>query len=333
MGPLAALVAAGLLSYWLGYPLVEKKGDYSDFWIHFWLLAAAAALIERSVEVYLNIFGLNGEKVLDENRNIASVGKSAKKDASRAALVLGFALSLAGLRLLDSMISPVGGDEVSRALFYAADVLVSAGLMAGGADLFHPLANTLNSFFQAMSNATKVRQLQLESHGTSPNEFAEGTLDLLTNIDDLGLVEPALTGARRLAAKYSQVQFTSGFRSISDQANAMAGNIVKTGNRKWIIKTYLATDLAKQLQDWVDANPAAVTVADLAKGLEEIMSGWPDSDKARLSKHLVGLAFDVKPVEGNSGIQILAYIRTGLPGVDKVLTNESGISVWHVQFA
>src|SRR6185503_21125015 len=57
--------------------------------------------------------------------------------------------------------------------------------------------------------------------------------------NDLGLVDYAQEAADELQAEFPDVVFTSGRRTVSQQANAMAGNVVQ--NRNWIAETYVAS--------------------------------------------------------------------------------------------
>src|SRR6266436_115300 len=76
-------------------------------------------------------------------------------------------------------------------------------------------------------------------------------------IDELQLEPIADHGARLLQQKHPNIEFTSGRRTIAQQAHAMAANIVSLPDRQFIGRTYLA---GAKLQEWVDAHPAAVTV-------------------------------------------------------------------------
>src|SRR5437868_11942045 len=69
-------------------------------------------------------------------------------------------------------------------------------------------------------------------------------------IDALDLQPKAKNVATELKKKYSQISFTSGKRDADAQASAMAANVVQ--DRTGYLGTYKATDLAKQLQDWVE---------------------------------------------------------------------------------
>ena len=147
------------------------------------------------------------------------------------------------------------------------------------------------------------------------------------SIDALDLAPTARAAAELLKQKHPNVVFTSGRRSLADQASAMAANIVSSGDRNWIRKTYAA---AGALQDWVDAHPDATSKASIAAGLEATLHALPDADRNKVSKHLTGQAWDVQPQTANADA-IKADIRA-LPGLTKFLEKEGGLVRWHAQF-
>ncbi len=144
-------------------------------------------------------------------------------------------------------------------------------------------------------------------------------------IEELQLEAVARKAATILHNKYPQLQFTSGRRSIFQQAHAMARNVVL--NRKWIGQTYLA---GAKLQRWVDTHPGAKTVDAITAGLEQTLKTKPEAEFLKISRHLTGKAFDVKPVTANAK-KIKADILQ-LPGLHKFLDKEGGLVRWHAQF-
>ena len=154
------------------------------------------------------------------------------------------------------------------------------------------------------------------------------TSDLLhTGVDlaGLDLAEYAASAATKLKADHPTVVFTSGRRTVAEQASAMAGNVA--ANRKWIEQTYAVSAERDALQKWVDDNPAATTKPAIAVGLSGIMSGWTDAQRMKLSRHFAGLAFDVKP-----GDDALKTAIKALPNLVKFLDSEGGITIWHAEF-
>jgi hypothetical protein len=146
-------------------------------------------------------------------------------------------------------------------------------------------------------------------------------------IEELNLEPIADQAARLLQQKHPDIQFTSGRRDVFQQAHAMASNIVSLNDRQWIGKTYLA---GAKLQQWVDDHPGAVTVDQITAGLQETMDAMPQADLLKISRHLTGRAFDIRPVTQNAAA-IKADIRA-LPGLQKFLEQEGGHVRWHAQF-
>lgn len=150
-------------------------------------------------------------------------------------------------------------------------------------------------------------------------------------VDALGLNPNAKAAAQNLLAAFpDDVVFTSGRRSIAEQASAMAGNVTK--NRRWIEQTYKRTPQRAALQAWVDANPDATSARAIAAGLLSVMDTWTDPQRRAISKHISGDAFDVRPVGGAPGARIKAAIAQ-LPRLDWHTFSEGGREIWHAQFA
>jgi hypothetical protein len=148
------------------------------------------------------------------------------------------------------------------------------------------------------------------------------------DIEALDLAATAKAAAYALKKAHPSVVFTSGRRSMEDQARAMASNVVK--NRKWIEQTYAVSDLRKRCQDWVNENPDKKSQAEIAAGLLAQFNAVGDAVLGTFSKHLSGEAFDVQPVSKDADA-IKATIR-GLSGLGKFLDKEGGLVRWHAQF-
>jgi hypothetical protein len=146
-------------------------------------------------------------------------------------------------------------------------------------------------------------------------------------VEEMNLAPIAKNAATIIKSQHPELEFTSGRRDVRQQAHAMAGNIVALHDRKWIGKTYLA---AAKLQAWVDSHPGAVTVDALTDGLEQTMNAMQESERTKISRHLTGRAFDIRPITANAEA-IKAHIRQ-LPGLHKFLEREGGHVRWHAQF-
>ena len=144
-------------------------------------------------------------------------------------------------------------------------------------------------------------------------------------IEEMNLEPTAKNAAKILQSKHPTIEFTSGRRGIFQQAHAMARNVVL--NRHWIGQTYIA---GAKLQQWVDQHPEAKTVDEVTAGLEQVMKAMPQDELVKISRHLTGRAWDVRPVTANAAA-IKADILS-LPGLHKFLDHEGGLVRWHAQF-
>lgn len=150
------------------------------------------------------------------------------------------------------------------------------------------------------------------------------------SVAELNLIEPAKTGAQTLRDTHpDEVVFLSGRRTVASQAEAMAENVLL--NRKWIEETYAPSSQRTALRKWVNDHPEAVTKADIAAGLASVMAPWSDDDKLKISRHLAGLAFDLKPVAGANGVTVKKTIAD-LPNLRRFLDTEGGLVRWHAEF-
>lgn len=158
---------------------------------------------------------------------------------------------------------------------------------------------------------------------------------MTTDPEQLGLVGFALDGARTLKRQFPNIVFTSGRRTPSEQASAMADNIIKSGKRTWIAETYKDTPVRLACQRWVNANPKATTKPQLAAGLISVFAQIGDEELLRLSHHFSGRAFDVRPYcVPLHAFKEFVGTRTDprLPGLDDFLDHEGGLERWHLEF-
>jgi hypothetical protein len=154
-------------------------------------------------------------------------------------------------------------------------------------------------------------------------------LGKFADIDALDLSPTARKAAEHLRSRYPSVQITSGRRSREDQARAMARNV--QFQRDFIAAGYRDSSVKRACQDWVEANPEAITEGDLAAGLLAILQAFDTPALAKLSKHFTGDAFDVKPPALNPD-DVKAEMQK-LPGLDRFMERRDGsVLRWHAQF-
>ena len=157
-------------------------------------------------------------------------------------------------------------------------------------------------------------------------------------LSDCDLAPPMHDAAQKLLLVFPFVQFTSGRRSLEDQAMTMAENILKARDRNWIRQTYKR---AAELQTWVDLHPEITDEEALAEGLHATLVSMGD-EASKVSDHLTGMAVDLKPmerlivmkdlskvwVETEEGRQVIEWIRA-YHATKTFLTREGGLRRWH----
>ena len=138
--------------------------------------------------------------------------------------------------------------------------------------------------------APRMPELCPRDAGATP---AEGAVSDAA-IDALDLEATAKVGATALKKAHSEITFTSGRRDWSEQANAMAHNIVEL-RRKWIEDTYSPSGARDKLQGWVNSNEKAVSEEDIAKGLKDTLDAMSTKEQGYISKHPTGEALSRRP--------------------------------------
>lgn len=152
---------------------------------------------------------------------------------------------------------------------------------------------------------------------------------------ELDLAEPALSAALHLESLFPDIVFTSGRRSREDQARAMAQNIAIAG-LPWLAKTYKKSPVRDGIAAAIGRLPVPRSASAIQGAISAYFLGKPDSFVAAISRHLSGLAFDIKPMIDAAGVptprgeRVIAEIRR-LPQLDKFLDHEGGLVRWHVQ--
>lgn len=154
--------------------LAINNDRYNKFTTRFEVMFIVAVLIERSVETYLNITQQNGG-VQPVGTNPAPPNPPANKTALVAALVISMLVALCGLRLIETLVAvKPDASLVPRMVWHGVDIVVSAGLMAGGAELFHQLTTVLTTGLQRIRVSFKAPAPAGEEGGADkPRHFAD----------------------------------------------------------------------------------------------------------------------------------------------------------------
>lgn len=153
---LIGALLAGWAGSWLGTKLTFKDlaTGLGPFWERFQVLFIVSALIERSVETYLNATDQNGQTQFDLATRTLVKTRDASQAALIAALVLSSLVAVSGVRIIGALvILDSNATGLQSAVWNGVDILVSAGLMAGGSDLFHQLAKVITTGLGRISDS------------------------------------------------------------------------------------------------------------------------------------------------------------------------------------
>jgi|GEM_PF-2485416 len=177
---LLAIAALALVTYWMGSEQqgVEYVGSQmgklpNEFYSAIQAILVVALLIERAVDVFLKAARLDPVRMTDEGKNFVVKTGDVRRPATIAALVLGIIAAAAGVRILETLIHVTPCDSgsatacVSSAswfFFRFTDIAISAGILAGGSQVAHPLIagiiDLLNVFRQNVRGETSGFELK-----------------------------------------------------------------------------------------------------------------------------------------------------------------------------
>ena len=135
------------------------------------ILYIVALFVERALEVFIKAWRQGGrihleEEIRSDNDDQAKAEKEKnlvryRAGTQRRALLSGFTLgilvSLAGVRLLGPIfdVSGSGTSGFQVAVFQFADIVITAGLIAGGSSMIHELMALIDDFLKASRKRAK----------------------------------------------------------------------------------------------------------------------------------------------------------------------------------
>lgn len=194
-------------------------------------MATLALFVERSVEIYLGVSKKNGRERVPLTSEELDRG-SALQAASIAALVLGLALSLSGVRILPS----AGINYYSQSGFISnlqagIDIVISGALIAGGSALLHELTEAIKGNIRKFSAPEQVLQ-----SGASASSTLLSTQLAATKSYTIDILRP--TGAD---VQEGKITFKDGGVSIEAKCWWDKLNRIDPGTYKNCSKTMMAT--------------------------------------------------------------------------------------------
>lgn len=126
------------------------------------ILYIVALFVERSLEVLLKAWRQGKKSRLEEQVRTAEEGGRAaaetelreyragtQRRALLAGLTLGLLVSLSGVRFLGPIFDLVAASSLQQAVFRFTDIILTAGLIAGGSAAVHELMALIDDFLRA----------------------------------------------------------------------------------------------------------------------------------------------------------------------------------------
>ena len=153
-------------------PIGTKEGEapFLTALTQLGILYIVALFVERSLEVFIKAWRQAGKSSLEEDARSADAPDKAKAEKAleiyrtgtqRRALLLGLTLgilvSLSGVRLLGQIFEfgVADGWSLQQAMFQFVDIIVTAGLIAGGSATIHELMALVDDFLKASRKRAK----------------------------------------------------------------------------------------------------------------------------------------------------------------------------------
>ena len=169
LGVAVAVAVFALGDAWTAVGVAEGVNPFRDALSQLGVLYVVALLVERSLEVLLKAWRQGGKIRLEEEaRSAGEDGRTAaeaklqqyrvgtQRRALLFGLVLGVMVSLSGVRLLGSIFEfGAGTAPFQRDLFQFTDVIVTAGLIAGGSATIHKAMARIEDLLKA--NRTRAK--------------------------------------------------------------------------------------------------------------------------------------------------------------------------------
>ena len=139
------------------------------------ILYIIALFVERSLEVLIKAWRQGGKSALEADVRAAAEGEPARAAAERSlqeyragtqrrallvGLTLGIMVALSGVRLLGPIFDPAATGAppaFQQDLFRFTDILLTAGLIAGGSATLHELLALIDDFLKSSRTRAKSR--------------------------------------------------------------------------------------------------------------------------------------------------------------------------------
>lgn len=248
-------LVAGALSYWLdssvSFVEVDEAGSwFPEFRARFQIMFVISVLIERSVDIYLKATDQQGIERYDPDRHVLEKIRDATPAALRANLVLSLFVAVSGVRIIETLVTFSDGEGVGfwsglikPSIWYGVDVVVSAGLMAGGADLFHKVTKVitggLDRTWLAVTGKSRDGVSPRIDDTTRTFSAAAVSIAALTSLAALKTYTVRITRPSAANSDEGVLNFTDGSVTINVRCWWDKTNRISAGTYKSCSKTYM----------------------------------------------------------------------------------------------
>ncbi|MXX10348.1 MAG: hypothetical protein F4201_01645 [Nitrospira sp. SB0677_bin_15] len=144
------------------------NGPFSIALTQLGIMYIIALFVERSLEVLIKVWRQGGKVHLEQEKNSDQNGAKVKKQLEEyragtqkraliGGLTMGVLVSLSGVRLLGPIfqVEVTNELEFQQAIFNFTDIVITAGLIAGGSKTIHELMALIDGFLKASRSANK----------------------------------------------------------------------------------------------------------------------------------------------------------------------------------
>lgn len=214
---IGVLILASLGSTLLSGAVEFKSGGVSLLATRLMEMSLMALVIERSVEVYLRAFGLNGPD--RHNSSSPAIYESpATGVATGVALCAGLIAGLLGVRVVNSFIVfSTDQSATAIAIWNGLDILLSAGLLAGGAVFLHEIVETLVGGVRNLNAKVSPGGQTRKGSGDASNFLAFKPVDIATTSNIVVVESTYSILVERSSASSGRLRFNHGNTNIDTQ--------------------------------------------------------------------------------------------------------------------
>lgn len=237
---LAMVLVASISSVYMTGSIVIKEQGAALLANRLIEMSLVALVIERSVEVYLRAFGQNGPDRHDPNPTTIEQ-LPATQTAMVVSIIVSVLVAALGVRVFDSFIeftTAASGSTWPEHVWNGINILISGGLLAGGAAFLHEIVETLVGSVRTINSKVSPSANAFGGGPVTDSALATGSRES----DRLVVATSDFTvSVTRTGASSGKLKFDNGNISIDAECWWDADNKIAAGNYPGCSKTRMTT--------------------------------------------------------------------------------------------